>query len=290
MPNTKLFTSDIEVTFCDAAFNLFEFDACVNADKPNPVYHKHAYYEVHLGVGRDCVFTSQHCELSLKRGTLIIIPPGEYHYTLPHDQMTEMLVLKLTISKIDHHEHIYDHIIRRLNEVTLSLLPASHALMRSATGLMQIQIKTPQDACRAKIAAYQMVYDFLETLRIFDEPVQSDTCRNKSGMDLVVLEELVNTGNYTLNEIAALLGYSEKQTYRMILKIYGMPFRELRKHRMLEHTKKLLTDDPDLPVAEAARIVGFKTTSAFYKAFREVEGCTPAKYKEKVNKGAKQNE
>ncbi len=281
MPNTKLFTSDVEVTFCDAAFNLFEFDACVNADKPNPVYHKHAYHEVHLGVGKDCVFTSQHCELSLQRGTLIIIPPGEYHYTLPHDQMTEMLVFKLTISKIDHHEHIYDRIMKRLNEVKLTLIPSNHALMRSATGLMQMHAKTPQDTCQIKIAAYQMVYDLLENLQIFKEPIPVDTHRNKSGMDLIVLEELVNTGNYTLTEIAGLLGYSEKQTYRMILKIYGMPFRELRKHRMLEHTKKLLADNPELPVAEAARIVGFKTTSAFYKAFREVEGCTPAKYREK---------
>lgn len=281
MPNTKLFASDVEVTFCDTAFNLFEFEPCVNSGKTNPIYHKHAYYEVHLGIGRECAFTSNHCELTLKNGTFIVIPPGEYHYTLPLDQMSKMLVFKLTISKINHHEHIYDRIMERLNEIKLSLIPATDALMRSASQLVQSHERAPQNTCRIKIAAYQMVYDLLESLQIFNEPVQTDTHRNKSGMDLVVLEELVNTGNYTLNEIAVLLGYSEKQTYRMILKIYGMPYRELRKYRMLEHTKKLLAENPNLPVAEAARIVGFKTTSAFYKTFRETQGCTPAKYREK---------
>jgi len=128
------------------------------------------------------------------------------------------------------------------------------------------------------------VYDLLQELKI-TPTLEEDTRQNSPSMDLIALEELINTGRYTLKEIADLLGYSTKQTYRMILKIYGIPFRELRKQRMLEVAKKLLDDAPDLAMSDIAHLAGFKTNASFYKAFRETQGCSPTKYKEKKSKG-----
>jgi len=282
--STPLFSSNIEVNFCDTVINFFELSnrAIINcAMTDTAILHKHIYYGMHFGVeGERPINCLNQQELILKKNTMLVIAPGEYHYSMPSDVGLGTIVLKMTIRKTVHSEHIYDTLVERLNKLNLQVHPIGSDLIQSTLALTRARSKSPEDSCLLKTLAYKMVYDLLKELRI-TPTIAEDTSQSSSAMDLIALEELINTGRYTFKEIADLLGYSTKQTYRMILKIYGIPFRELRKRRMLEVAKKLLHDAPGMSVSDVARIAGFKTTTSFHKAFREAEGCTPAKYREK---------
>lgn len=82
----------------------------------------------------------------------------------------------------------------------------------------------------------------------------------------------------TLSGLSLSLGYTEAYLSRRIREIFGKPFRLLLQEYRLKAAEELLRTSR-LPVEEVIRAVGYENTSHFYRAFQELYGETPHKYR-----------
>ena len=82
----------------------------------------------------------------------------------------------------------------------------------------------------------------------------------------------------TLSALSAELGYTEAYLSRRIRELFGKPFRLLLQEYRLRAAEELLCTSR-LPVEEIVRAVGYENTSHFYRAFQDLFGETPHKYR-----------
>ena len=82
----------------------------------------------------------------------------------------------------------------------------------------------------------------------------------------------------TLSALSLSLGYTEAYLSRRIREVFGKPFRLLLQEYRLKAAEELLRTSR-LPVEEVIRAVGYENTSHFYRAFQELYGETPHKYR-----------
>ncbi len=85
----------------------------------------------------------------------------------------------------------------------------------------------------------------------------------------------------TLKKLAGILCLSEKQTERIIQKIFHMNFREKLTATRLEIAKSLLAKT-DKQVEEVAALVGYRSYNGFYNWFKGNVGCSPQEFR-KIN-------
>jgi AraC-like DNA-binding protein len=99
----------------------------------------------------------------------------------------------------------------------------------------------------------------------------------------VVLKRSLASGRPELSQIARDLGMSERTLQRRITE-EGTTFRALLIEARQELARQLLAV-PDTGIDEVAYLLGYQDTNAFYRAFREWEGVTPARWRERHGSG-----
>ena len=83
----------------------------------------------------------------------------------------------------------------------------------------------------------------------------------------------------SLGELARLLHLGEKQTERMIKKIYGMSFKEQLMRVRMKIAIELL-NDTSKSISEISEAVGYTSYNGFYFVFKKSTGLTPAEWRE----------
>jgi AraC-like DNA-binding protein len=94
----------------------------------------------------------------------------------------------------------------------------------------------------------------------------------------VIVKRGLASGRPELADVAYDLGMSERSLQRRITE-EGATFRDLVVEARQELGRKLLSD-PTAGIEEVACLLGYQDTSSFYRAFREWEGVTPARWRE----------
>ena len=100
----------------------------------------------------------------------------------------------------------------------------------------------------------------------------------------VLVHEWVRTKGYrlphrTLQEAAENIGTNSVKLHRYCINTLGMDFRAWRTSLRIADAKKLLTEDPDLPASQIARIVGINDRSNFFRQFTLITGLTPEEWR-----------
>lgn len=88
------------------------------------------------------------------------------------------------------------------------------------------------------------------------------------------------TENINRSSVSSAIGYSPSYISHCIEILPNMSFRRLLNSLRVEYAKKLLSDS-DLGILKIALECGFQNDRSFYRAFLEIEGITPSKYREK---------
>ena len=57
----------------------------------------------------------------------------------------------------------------------------------------------------------------------------------------------------------------------------------------IEDAKRLLMEQPEIPVRHIGYIIGFSDKSNFRRQFKEVVGCTPSEWRERELKNIQKN-
>lgn len=100
-------------------------------------------------------------------------------------------------------------------------------------------------------------------------------------IDRVVNSHLEFT-DFTVRDLADIVGLSRRHLTRRMKEAMGTTPAALIRERRLERAEHLLGQDPDT-ILQVAQSVGFRSASAFSKAFRRHTGATPSEYVRQSN-------
>ena len=120
---------------------------------------------------------------------------------------------------------------------------------------------------------------FLELINLLNEsdgfPSLNDDQRN-----IVVLLKYIeeNCADCSLHDIAEQMHFSVSYLYKLLKKMTGNTFSQLKLEQQMKEADFLLTST-DMPILEILDRVGIKNTTFFYRKFRSIYGYTPKEYR-----------
>lgn len=103
------------------------------------------------------------------------------------------------------------------------------------------------------------------------------------------VDRLYRNDELTLGELAAAVGLGAHQLSALVNEHLGINVPRLLKQHRVAEAKDILLQKPSLSVLDVGLGVGFSSLSAFYAAFRELEGMAPGMYRKQglaARKGA----
>jgi AraC-like DNA-binding protein len=92
-------------------------------------------------------------------------------------------------------------------------------------------------------------------------------------------EHLYQDDSLSLASLAVQLGLSAHQLSELLNERQQVSFSGYLKSLRIEAAKHRLLQDVDEPILTTGLAVGFSSSSAFYSAFRELEGCPPGRFR-----------
>lgn len=92
-------------------------------------------------------------------------------------------------------------------------------------------------------------------------------------------EQLYQDENLNLSALAEVLSISPHQLSELLNEKLGKNFSRYLKECRVARASERLISEPDEPILNIGFAVGFSSSSAFYAAFREIEGVPPGQYR-----------
>ncbi len=196
-----------------------------------PYLHSHCYYEFHFLAGNAFTCCLKDRDVELKAHEFIIVPPDFLHCTTKSKLPAEKLyTISLTIDKIGGTEKFYDTIISALHAHVLKPLSFPRRLEDSLFILCQKEnYKHIQGVFQLKAAAADFVAWIFQQLLTETVPLQA-----AAGNNMVLIDNMINGADITLEEMAEATNYSKRHISRLIMQRYGCNLSELRRQRKIQ--------------------------------------------------------
>ncbi len=238
--------------------------------------HTHAYAELFLCFDLGIVIKTEHAEIYLNPGEILLVPPGIQHVMLPHKSRGMSVGFSYSLLK-NKSRHDFYGLINRLCKGELP-----RVLCQGVTPEMQLFNETQKsDILR--------VMQLLEFLLQMAEQSGNEKCKEYSAgqnpeRDLgrtSAVEMMFHTcfmTDFHAEDAARQLHLSKRQLDRVIRRRFGMSFREVMTEYRMQAACKMLTGS-ELCAEEIGYAVGYNNKSAFYAAFRRKYGMTPMQYR-----------
>lgn len=100
-------------------------------------------------------------------------------------------------------------------------------------------------------------------------------------------EHLYRHEDLNLAQLASVVGLSSHQLSELINEHKGINFSRFLKQYRIAEARQLLIKKPSMSVLEVGMTTGFNSLSAFYTAFREIEGMAPGMYRKQHSRNEK---
>lgn len=245
--------------------------------------HCNAWFELHISLRQGCVMDIDGTEFSLNEGDALLIAPGKYHCLKEEDGIHRHFILPFSIQEGELAKEIGTYAAEcRVYSLTES------EMMLCGEFLEEIQ-------CRDffwRKNLYSICFLLLSRLfrRISDyvshrEKEELSEVEPRLGTIDTFFEECM-TEACTEENLAKLLNLSRRQLQRVLMKYYGMGFREKRRTARLDHAGWLLRTT-GFSISQICEIVGYQSEPSFFKAFKEHYGSSPALYRQESAKNIK---
>ena len=232
--------AQLTVNVGDLRLSAFLQGGFFHTSPGNTLLHKHRYTEIHVVSGGDCRYLVGDRDITVVSGQALAIPANTFHVCESATAQTKNTAFQITLP---------------LDAPLRATLPCNSA----AHLIEQIEASASPGKIAATIG--------LICAELFDPPGDLKPLRDPA---FIIHEALANQYaiDLTLDDIAASLGLSKKQTERLILRHTGNTFRKEITRRRMEAACHLLETE-DLSLAQVAERVGYKSYSGFWKAFKE---------------------
>ena len=135
-----------------------------------------------------------------------------------------------------------------------------------------------------------MVFSLFDCLNHFHESgrittsVSANPTAPKESLDkeqmALLLGILLNETSLSLDDIVHRIGYSKRQTQRMIREVYGKSFRDLRQDMLFTSACRLMKENLSLSIRDICRKAGFSKYSVMRNVFLRKCGKTPEEFRD----------
>ena len=237
--------------------------------------HNHSGFEVHILLNGSCKLDMEGGSCFLQAGQAIIILPGQYHLPMAVTPDQEKLTVSVNISE----GALYQAVLAAVSKQNIYTLPEElKILSKSILSESRQNQNFRQELIKIRMA--EMVMLLLRQLDLQENPKQHPEGKVRSVGVIDLYFEANLCKNPKADELAAQLFMSRRQLHRLLVKTYGMGFREKLLSTRMNQAKWLLRHT-DKTVSAIVGEVGYAHDSAFLQAFRRQFGITPMEYREK---------
>jgi len=246
--------------------------------------HNHSGFEVHILLSGNCKLDMEGGSCLLEAGQAIIIPPGQYHRPMAVTPNQEKLTLSVNIAE----GPLYRAVLAAVTKQGIYTLPEElKSLVENILSESGQDRGFRQEMIKIRMA--ELVILLLRQLDLREKPKQipEGKVRTVGIIDLYFQDNL--SKNPKADELAAQLYISRRQLHRLLMKTYGMGFREKLLSARMNQAKWLLRHT-DKTVSAIVSEVGYAHDSAFLQAFRRQFGITPMEYRLKHRKNQEELE
>ena len=264
--------SRTNMDFGDALFTIhhFHWHNASHSDKA-VVSHSHQYYELHLVVRGEGVIDFGGESVVLSPGEALVIGPGREHLPIRiTGDGAENLTLAFSVRQIPGEAGAFAYFTGTLlaltEELTVFTPPAAltadlRLISRmSETGSLRDYCYVKTVCCRAVFLLFDHINRFrTEKQSRSDRPVRQAAAAESTDLESIgiLLENLLNEPGIPLSQIARRLGFSERQTQRLIRNQYGKSFRAVRQDMQFSTACRIMRESPSLSPKEVAARAGF---------------------------------
>lgn len=225
----------VSLEYGDALFRLLKVKIITNEYDGRQVTHNHQFYELHFAIKGSYTYTVDGIQITLQENQFLIIPPSTPHIAVRNEDTDyEYVSLSLHLSHREGTKGFYAYFKDSLDSHASLPIPttASLADKRSFLGLIEEQRNMIHEFCVLKAYGSSFIYELFRAIDGFGTEVRVSPTVTEADR-LVMLEELVNRRDFSLSEIAKVLGYSARHTARIIKREYGCNISELRKKQII---------------------------------------------------------
>ena len=189
------------------------------------LWHDHRYYEIHFCWKGSVDYTFSDQTVRLNPEELLIIPPNTFHNSITTVDKQNIHILSFAVTAAKNNKQFYKVITSALNKNAL-------APLRFPCGSQVEWVVYDQEdlyssllgICKLKSEATKFIY------LLFNCIIKEYIAVNSKTEIPVLLDNLINRPNITLDEIAAATHYSKRHISRLIKQQYGVSFSVLRKN------------------------------------------------------------
>lgn len=277
---SEIHAEGVELVYGDAVLEVYNM-VWDDSSKPTlpQLYHTHNYYEAHIVIdGKDTIAFSDG-EFTIGNNQMYIVPPETAHHSTLHEESKKNAVIHFVLRKIEGKSGFYKYFSSLLSEFSTKPVTMSENFVKAAFDINNV-------LAEYDIKKYIYLYSrFAELMNLMFAELESksDASHNTqfSGENrevLIVLDNLVCNRMFSLKQIAEIIGYSPRNTARLILSKYKMPLTDLRRSFAVDTAKKMLSDKSK-NLSDIAYLSGFKNVKALNSAFIKQESVSPSQYR-----------
>lgn len=228
----------------DKKIEAFIMDSFLDARIGLSPLHSHRYTEIHFTARGECVISADEKAIVTKEGMITAIPRGVLH---------------------------------RLSSFAEGTFHMAFCINYPLDGVMQSKVAPGFLSDLAKLIKTYDEHKNFDLIANYLAFIVKDVVRAHTDLRLVTNREfLINeffTNHYnediSIGDIAAELNVSVKQASRLVEKYMGASFSRVLSEYRLSAAKKLLSGDEKRSLSEVAELVGYRSYSGFWKAFKK---------------------
>ena len=250
-----------------------------------PYYHTHDFYEliyVYQGSAGQYL-PGEKTALKMSSGDVCVLTPGKIHAMMPSGK--DDIILKMILPKQLMRRTLEElRSQERYKEWTVIMEKRNELYLFRSVNTDEFMIKKMMESLMLDLYGeqdYKMPSVITLLLLLFIGLGQRDMEYRRSGLVYTVTDYIQrNICTATIDELAALMGYSSRHLARRISEETGGNFSDMLMHMRVQRAAELLAETA-LTMEEIAGQAGYSSTSGLYKRFLAVYGMSPGEYRKR---------
>ena len=246
----------------------------VNKPLEFPLHH-HDYYELEIVVKGEMLHECNGKSMILKRGDIYILSPNDVHRLVPTQKTTidNVCIYTEQCSKSIARLLLDEKYPRfgRVDDDGMQEIGALHSALRDVLS------STGQYRGARTSALTTLLVSRLFEMTSAEISLQTDQSYLTIAKAMSFIE--ANLANQiTLEEVAAVSGYSRTYFSRLFKEIVGINFKYYLERERIELASDLLEME-EMSITEIAYAVGYNSFSSFWRAFKKLKGVSPREWR-----------